>query len=100
MRLALHHDTSSNHKRVKLFWTAFTGMFVYEILPSYIFPLLNGVNIVCLATQNASAKTVDIVTNLFGGIDGNEGKQKLPAALSVLCLFFAQALGKQGRICI
>ncbi|KAJ3557724.1 hypothetical protein NM688_g1317 [Phlebia brevispora] len=70
---ALHFETHSNHKRVKLFWTAFTGMFVYEIIPSYIFPLLNGVNIVCLATQHASTKTVNIITNLFGGTDGNEG---------------------------
>lgn len=48
-------------------------MFVYEVIPSYIFPLLNGINIVCLSTQHASAKSVDIITNLFGGIDGNEG---------------------------
>ena len=48
-------------------------MFIYEVLPAYIFPLLNGVNIVCLATQHASARTQDVITNLFGGIDGNEG---------------------------
>lgn len=52
---------------------AFIGMFFYEIIPSYIFPLLNGVSVVCLATQKASKKTVDVVTNLFGGADGNEG---------------------------
>ncbi|KAF8888579.1 oligopeptide transporter [Infundibulicybe gibba] len=70
---ALHFDTAANHKRVRLFWGAFTGMFVYEVLPSYIFPLLNGFNIFCLASQHASQKTVDIFTNLFGGADGNEG---------------------------
>ena len=75
-RIALHFDVTSNHKRVKLFWTAFTGMFIYEILPSYIFPLLNGVNIVCLSTQHASSKARDVITNLFGGIDGNEGTSK------------------------
>jgi hypothetical protein len=48
-------------------------MFVYEVIPSYIFPLLNGVNIVCLSTQHASSKSRDVITNLFGGIDGNEG---------------------------
>lgn len=48
-------------------------MFIYEIFPSYIFPLLNGFNIICLATQKAPGKAVDVITNLFGGADGNEG---------------------------
>jgi len=73
MVLALHFDTAANHKHVKFFWTAFVGMFLYEIIPAYMFPLLNGVNVVCLASQKASSKTRDIITNLFGGADGNEG---------------------------
>lgn len=48
-------------------------MFIWEIFPAYIFPLLNGFNIFCLASQHASQKTVDVFTNLFGGADGNEG---------------------------
>lgn len=48
-------------------------MFIYEIIPAYIFPLLNGFNIFCLASQHASQKTIDVFTNLFGGADGNEG---------------------------
>ena len=71
--LALHFDTSSNHKRVRLFWIAFAGMFVYEIIPSYIFPLLNGVSIFCLASQGTSPIVQDVFTNIFGGADGNEG---------------------------
>ncbi|KAI0073510.1 oligopeptide transporter [Panus rudis PR-1116 ss-1] len=70
---ALHFDTKANHKRLKLFWSSFAGMFVYEVLPAYIFPLLNAVNVVCLATQRAPASAVDVITNLFGGSDGNEG---------------------------
>lgn len=70
---ALHFDTTANTKRVKLFWTAFTAMFFYEIIPAYMFPLLNGINVFCLAGQKASANTVNIFTNLFGGTDGNEG---------------------------
>ncbi|KII87915.1 hypothetical protein PLICRDRAFT_176672 [Plicaturopsis crispa FD-325 SS-3] len=70
---ALHFDSALNHKRIKIFWTAFTGMFIWEIFPAYIFPLLNGFNIFCLASQHASQKTVDVFTNLFGGADGNEG---------------------------
>ena len=48
-------------------------MFVYEIIPAYIFPLLNGINIFCLASQKASPRTIDIFTNLFGGTNTNEG---------------------------
>lgn len=70
---ALHFDTTANLKRVKLFWSVFFGMFVYEIIPAYIFPLLNGFNVVCLATQKAPQGAVDVITNLFGGSDGNEG---------------------------
>lgn len=73
MFIALHFNTAANHKRVKLFWIAFSGMFCYEVIPAYMFPLLNGVNVVCLATQKASPKAVDFITNLFGGTDGNEG---------------------------
>ncbi|KAF9525053.1 oligopeptide transporter [Crepidotus variabilis] len=69
----LHYSNSDNVKKVRLFWASFIGMFCYEIIPSYMFPLLNGFNIACLASQKASSKTVDIVTNLFGGADGNEG---------------------------
>nr|AGA20378.1 oligopeptide transporter 7 [Phanerodontia chrysosporium] len=69
----LHHDTKGNKKRTRLFWTAFTGMFCYEVLPSYIFPLLNGVSVVCLSTQHVSSKAQDVITNLFGGTAGNEG---------------------------
>ncbi|KAK7687874.1 hypothetical protein QCA50_009093 [Cerrena zonata] len=70
---AMHFDSAANHKRLKLFWSAFAGMFAYEIIPSYIFPLLNAVNVVCLATQKAPSKAVDVITNLFGGGNGNEG---------------------------
>ena len=69
----MHFDTAGNAKRVRLFWLAFTAMFCFEVIPSYIFPVLNGVNIVCLATQKSPAGTVDVITNLFGGADGNEG---------------------------
>ncbi|KAH7929974.1 OPT superfamily oligopeptide transporter [Leucogyrophana mollusca] len=70
---ALHFDSAANHKRLKLFWTAFTGMFIWEIIPSYIFPLLSGFSVFCLASQHAPEATRDIFTNLFGGADGNEG---------------------------
>jgi OPT oligopeptide transporter protein len=70
---ALHFNTKMSAKQVKLFWTTFTGMFVYEVIPAYIFPLLNAVNVFCLGSQHASQKTVDVFTHIFGGASGNEG---------------------------
>ncbi|KAI9508126.1 OPT oligopeptide transporter protein-domain-containing protein [Russula earlei] len=70
---ALHFDTSANHERIRLFWTAFAAMFIYEIIPSYIFPLLNGFSIFCLASQHTSSSVQDVFTNIFGGADANEG---------------------------
>ncbi|KAI9508128.1 oligopeptide transporter [Russula earlei] len=69
----LHFDISANHKRLQLFWTAFAAMFIYEIIPSYIFPLLNGFSIFCLASQHTSSSVQDVFTNIFGGADANEG---------------------------
>jgi hypothetical protein len=48
-------------------------MFIYEIIPAYIFPLLNGFSIFCLASQHASPNVQDVFTNIFGGADSNEG---------------------------
>ncbi|KAH9941508.1 oligopeptide transporter [Amylocystis lapponica] len=78
---SLHFDSAANHKRVKLFWTAFSGMFCFEIIPSYMFPLLNGISVVCLATQRAPANALNVITNLFGGTDGNEGLGLLSISL-------------------
>ncbi|KAL0960204.1 hypothetical protein HGRIS_011837 [Hohenbuehelia grisea] len=70
---ALHFEPSARTKRLKIFWTAFTGMFAYEIIPSYIFPLLNGFSVFCLSSQNGSQNTINAFTNIFGGAAGNEG---------------------------
>jgi hypothetical protein len=48
-------------------------MFIYEIIPAYIFPLLNGFNIFCLTSQHAPPNVQDVFTNIFGGADSNEG---------------------------
>ncbi|KAF8610390.1 oligopeptide transporter [Ceratobasidium sp. AG-I] len=70
---ALHWDKTATSKRLQLFWTAFGGMAVYEIFPQYIFPLLNGFSVFCLASQKASDNVREVFTNIFGGISGNEG---------------------------
>ncbi|KAI6040852.1 OPT oligopeptide transporter protein-domain-containing protein [Pisolithus marmoratus] len=79
--VALHFDTAANHKRMRLFWLAFTGMFIWAIIPSYIFPLLNGISILCLASQHAKPSIQDMFTNIFGGIDGDEGLGLLSISL-------------------
>jgi hypothetical protein len=48
-------------------------MFIFEIIPSYMFPLFNGFNIFCLASQRASSSVQDVFTNIFGGANSNEG---------------------------
>jgi hypothetical protein len=48
-------------------------MFIYEIFPSYICPILNGLSIFCLASRHASPAVQDVLTNVFGGASANEG---------------------------
>ncbi|KAK9388446.1 OPT superfamily oligopeptide transporter [Lipomyces mesembrius] len=64
----LHRDKKETKLRLKIFYVLFAFMFVYEIVPEYMFPLLQGVSIFCLAKQNSL-----LWTNLFGGSQGNEG---------------------------
>ncbi|KAK4113429.1 OPT superfamily oligopeptide transporter [Canariomyces notabilis] len=64
----LHRDRTETSRRVKVFLTIFLVMFCYEIIPEWIFPLLQGVSIFCLVHQNSL-----VFTNLFGGSQGNEG---------------------------
>ncbi|KAL0058232.1 hypothetical protein AAF712_015099 [Marasmius tenuissimus] len=78
---ALHFDTTGNEKRKKLFWGAFGGMFLWEIVPAYMFPLLNGFSVFCLASQKASRRVRDAFTNVFGGAEGNEGLGLLSISL-------------------
>ncbi|EPT02055.1 hypothetical protein FOMPIDRAFT_1119079 [Fomitopsis schrenkii] len=78
---AMHFSSSENKGRIKLFWSAFAGMFCYEVIPSYILPLLSGISVICLATQNASPSVQNVITNLFGGADSNEGLGLLSISL-------------------
>jgi len=62
------HHTGANRKKFKLFWIVFAVIFIWEMLPEYLFPLLTGFSIFCLADQNNA-----VFTNVFGGSNGNEG---------------------------
>ena len=64
----LHRDKKETKSRLKLFYIVFAVMFVWEIFPEYVFTVLAGVSIFCLAKQDSL-----VFTNLFGGAQGNEG---------------------------
>ncbi|KAJ3488990.1 hypothetical protein NLI96_g2467 [Meripilus lineatus] len=65
---ALHYDNQMTSKRVRMFWLIFTFMFCWEIIPQWIFPLLTGVSIFCLANNHSP-----VFRNIFGGASNNEG---------------------------
>ncbi|CAN6674759.1 oligopeptide transporter 1 [Trichomonascus vanleenenianus] len=65
---ALHNDKGNNKRRLKLFYLCFGCMFLWEIVPEWMFELLIGFSIPCLAASNSS-----VVSNIFGGTNGNEG---------------------------
>ncbi|KAI0028507.1 OPT superfamily oligopeptide transporter [Vararia minispora EC-137] len=81
---ALHFDRTLSSKRVRLFWSVFAAIAVWEIVPQYMFPLLSGFSIFCLADNGRH----DFMRNLFGGASNNEG-----TGLLALCLDFNYIAG-------
>ncbi|KAJ5081067.1 OPT superfamily oligopeptide transporter [Penicillium angulare] len=65
---SLHRDKKESKARLKIFYIVFTVLFFWTIFPEWIFPVLEGVSIFCLANQSSL-----VFTNLFGGASGNEG---------------------------
>jgi hypothetical protein len=65
---SLHRGNILTSKRLKVFWSVFAGIFVWEWFPEYIFPWLNAVSFFCLGNPNSQ-----VFTNLFGGSSNNEG---------------------------
>lgn len=64
----IHKDKAETKQRMRVWYIIFFCLFFWEILPEYIFTVLTGVSIVCLADQHNL-----VITNLFGGASGNEG---------------------------
>lgn len=69
----LHWQEFKRSKPLRYFWYAFTGMFVYEFFPAYIFPWLNSVSIPCLAAMHTTGSKGATLTHIFGGSVNNEG---------------------------
>ncbi len=58
-----------NKKKMRFFWIVFTAIFFWEIVPTWMFPLITAFSIVCLADRGQH----DFVRNLFGAGSSNEG---------------------------
>ncbi|KAG1832079.1 OPT oligopeptide transporter protein-domain-containing protein [Suillus variegatus] len=65
---AFYYDGIATRRKLKVFYFVFTAIFIWELFPEWIFPLLTGVSIFCLAAPNNAA-----VSRVFGGSNGNEG---------------------------
>ncbi|KAI0058136.1 OPT oligopeptide transporter [Artomyces pyxidatus] len=60
-------DNGNNRKRMKVFKIGFSSLFIWEIFPEWMFPLLTGFSVFCLANP-----TSPTFTRIFGGSNGNE----------------------------
>ncbi|KAH7912216.1 OPT oligopeptide transporter [Hygrophoropsis aurantiaca] len=65
---ALYLDGAAARRKLKIFYIVFGIIFIWEIFPEWMFPLITGFSIFCLAAPNNAA-----VSRIFGGSDGNEG---------------------------
>lgn len=64
----LHRDKRETKRKLKVFYIIFIVIFVWEAFPEYMFTVMTGVSIFCLAKQDSL-----VFSNLFGGASGNEG---------------------------
>jgi hypothetical protein len=64
----IHRDKANTKRRMRVWYIVFFCFFAWTIVPEYIFIVLTGVSVVCLADQHSL-----VITNLFGGASGNEG---------------------------
>lgn len=50
----LHRSKSDTKPQLKVFYWAFALIFVWEVFPEYIIPILTAVNVFCLANRSSS----------------------------------------------
>ncbi|KAG1878204.1 OPT oligopeptide transporter protein-domain-containing protein [Suillus subluteus] len=65
---ALYEGGMASRKKLRVFSMVFAAIFFWELFPEWIFPLLTGFSIFCLAAPNNA-----VVSRVFGGSNGNEG---------------------------
>ncbi|KAH9816861.1 putative oligopeptide transporter [Melampsora americana] len=66
--LSMSKNTSTTKKQVSMFKKVFTGIFIYETIPTYFAPAMQAISPWCLTLPKSS-----IVTHLFGGSLVGEG---------------------------
>ncbi|KAI8391718.1 OPT family small oligopeptide transporter [Radiomyces spectabilis] len=64
----LNSDRAEAKWRTRFFFIVFGCVFIYEFIPQYMFPLLGGISIFCLAKRDSPW-----FQRLFGGLAVNEG---------------------------
>ena len=64
----LHRKAPETRKSLRVFGYVFAAIFVWEIIPEWICPILTGVSIFCIANKHSTT-----FTYIFGGSEGNEG---------------------------
>ncbi|KAF8833285.1 OPT superfamily oligopeptide transporter [Paxillus ammoniavirescens] len=65
---AFFQNGATARRKLTVFYMVFGAIFIWELFPQWIFPMLTGFSIFCLAAP----KNADI-TRVFGGSNGNEG---------------------------
>ncbi|GLB40284.1 putative oligopeptide transporter [Lyophyllum shimeji] len=65
---ALYKDAAWPKKRLRVFWIVSGVIFIWELFPEWMFPLLTGLSVFCLANPSSQD-----FTRIFGGSNGNEG---------------------------
>ncbi|OJA15602.1 hypothetical protein AZE42_10123 [Rhizopogon vesiculosus] len=65
---AFYEGGMAARKKLRVFYVVFIIIFVWELFPEWIFPLLTGFSIACLSAPNNV-----VVSQVFGGSNGNEG---------------------------
>ncbi|EGG05649.1 putative oligopeptide transporter [Melampsora larici-populina 98AG31] len=87
--LSMSKNTSTTKKQVSMFKKVFTGVLIYETIPTYFAPALQAISPWCLTLPKSP-----IVTQLFGGSLVGEGLGVFSASLDwVLVDWCAMAFG-------
>lgn len=64
----IHRNKAETKRRMRVWYIVFFCIFFWEIFPEWIFIVMTGFSVFCLADQHNL-----VFTNLFGGASGNEG---------------------------
>ncbi|CAO1621252.1 unnamed protein product [Parajaminaea phylloscopi] len=90
---ALHYAKEDNRRRLKVFSASLGLSFLWEIVPAYMMPWLNGISIPCLASMHAPLPTRKTIARLFGGTSPNQGLGFFSISLDPQYIDFATFAG-------